>query len=662
MKVVLFTGGRGSTVLSKRLVQQQDLTITILINGYDDGASTGAIRHFLGDSLGPSDFRKNALRFARELRTCEDSIISLLDKRLDIELSADQGRDIVRGICSKDFSKVGTDAIAQIVSLTNALSPDAHDTIADRLQRFLDFEQSHADVFPYGDCSLGNLVFAGSFLARDRNFNLAIDDYCELVGLAPGMIVNVTDGENLFLVALDTQGNYLAREEDIVDSAQRSQIKDIFLLPSPLDVQQLREIESMELEAALRRLQSVSRIPRPNASAIASLQEADLIVYSPGTQHSSLFPSYMTPGIGDAISSNLSAIKLFISNIHEDAEIADTNAMQIVRRAVHYLNQKGVQDHPTPTLITHYLLNHPKSMVDGVTYITPGNLDVLDDPRPIRVGNYEDGSTGLHDADKALTPFIETILARDRMDRIAVFMLDTDSSDKVIQSLVQMLQNSGSLRDPHIEVYCSTADGIGSTLRANMPFILHQYATEFDTAFVRDAISRNSYDFVVLFESSGMYHGGDVMKLISALRANSLDVVWGSRRLSVHDIHDSYRLRYQGDRLLGAVSYIGSHVLSLLYLLLYGRYVSDTLSGIRILRSDIFSLDEFRFDDPTFNQRLLSAILGGQFEILEMPVRFLPQSPQKVKRTTVLEGLKSVLIIFLQRLKWFGKSRERVQG
>ncbi len=647
-------------MLSKRLVQQQDLSITILINGYDDGASTGAIRHFLGDSLGPSDFRKNALRFARELKTCDDSIISLLDARLKRNLPADQGRDTVRGICSKNFKQAGSEAVGEIMPLTNALPPAAHDSIASRLQRFLDFERRQKDAFPYGDCSLGNLVFAGSFLAQDRNFNLAIDDYCKLVGLPPGMIINVTDGENLFLVALDIQGNYLPREEDIVDSTRRSQIKDIFLLPMPLDSQQQREIQSMALDAALRRLQSLSRIPRPNASAIASLRQADLILYSPGTQHSSLFPSYMTPGIGDAIASNLSAIKLFITNIHEDAEIADASAVQIVRRAVHYMNQKGMQDHPTPTLITHYLFNHPNRAGADVPYITPGNLDILDDPRPIRVGNYEDGASGVHDADKALTPFIETILARDRVDRIAVFMLDTDSSDKVIQSVVQMLQNSGALRDHHIEVYCSTADGVGKRLQDDMPFILHEQKGEFDIDFVRNAISSNNYDFVVLFESSGMYHGEDVMKLISALRASSLDVVWGSRRLSVNDIHQSYRLRYQGALLLGAVSYVGSHILSLLYLLLYGRYVSDTLSGIRILRSDIFFLDEFSFDDPTFNQRLLSAILGGRFEILEMPIRFLPQSPHKVKRTTVLEGLRSVLIIFSQKIKWLGKSRERV--
>ena len=41
------------------------VSLTVAINGYDDGASTGEVRRFLGERLGPSDFRKNASRLAR---------------------------------------------------------------------------------------------------------------------------------------------------------------------------------------------------------------------------------------------------------------------------------------------------------------------------------------------------------------------------------------------------------------------------------------------------------------------------------------------------------------------------------------------------------------------------------------------------------------------
>ena len=62
LRVVLFSGGRGSGALTSALVATPGVKLTIAINGYDDGASTGEVRRFLGDALGPSDFRKNASR------------------------------------------------------------------------------------------------------------------------------------------------------------------------------------------------------------------------------------------------------------------------------------------------------------------------------------------------------------------------------------------------------------------------------------------------------------------------------------------------------------------------------------------------------------------------------------------------------------------------
>ena len=82
-----------------------------------------------------------------------------------------------------------------------------------------------------------------------------------------------------------------------------------------------------------------------------------------------------------------------------------------------------------------------------------------------------------------------------------------------------------------------------------------------------------------------MYRGEDLVALASHLTVGRLDAVWGSRRLSVRDIQDSYRLRYEDNALLGAISYAGSHLLSLAYLLLYGRYISDTLSAVRAVRA-----------------------------------------------------------------------------
>ena len=79
---MLFSGGRGSGALAELLGADARVALTVAINGYDDGASTGEVRRFLGDALGPSDFRKNASRFARLRGTCPAALIDLVDRRL----------------------------------------------------------------------------------------------------------------------------------------------------------------------------------------------------------------------------------------------------------------------------------------------------------------------------------------------------------------------------------------------------------------------------------------------------------------------------------------------------------------------------------------------------------------------------------------------------
>src|SRR5262245_66350719 len=113
VRVVLFSGGRGSGVVSKQLLKDPHIQLTLAINGYDDGASTGEVRRFLGDSLGPSDFRKNASRLALELATCPPALVEMLDARMPDGLSQAAAIAAIRTRASGfPASAAGVDAVA----------------------------------------------------------------------------------------------------------------------------------------------------------------------------------------------------------------------------------------------------------------------------------------------------------------------------------------------------------------------------------------------------------------------------------------------------------------------------------------------------------------------------------------------------------------------
>ena len=637
---MLFSGGRGSGALAELIDTDPRISLTVAINGYDDGASTGEVRRFLGDALGPSDFRKNASRLARLRDTCAPALIDLLDSRLPDRATAEHIRQL-------------TTDLERGAGATAGIDPAARTRAAAWLRAF-DAEYRRGGELDFNGAAVGNFVFAGAFLEVHRRFNDAVDAYCALVGLPPGLVENVTDGNNAFLVALDTDDRLLGSEEEIVDAKRRNRVSEIFLIDRPLEPTERARLAALPADAIRETLARREVTPRVNPRLVGALASAQLIIYAPGTQHSSLFPSYLTSGLSDAIAGNLEAVKLLVTNIQTDAEITGSSAVDLVDRAAFYLREKGRRRLPAPCLITHYLLNDPESSDSSGAYVPLGRLESLEDPRLVRVGNYEAATSGRHDAAKVLAPFIQRFVARERsVQRVAVVLYETVSANKIVQTVLEMLR--GGVRDLRVELVLFHASDlpVDDELVRRLPFpLIRVGATDEDLdAAVRVALSKEYFDYVVLFESSGMYNGEDVASLVSHLTLGRLDAVWGSRRLSVRDIEESYRLRYRNKAILGTISYLGSHVLSLLYLALYGRYISDTLSQARAIRvSDALALP-CPVTSKQANQYLLPALLRRQAEMLEIPVQFFAISPQQVRRTTIVDGLRAIGLALAARLK-----------
>jgi 2-phospho-L-lactate transferase/gluconeogenesis factor (CofD/UPF0052 family) len=653
LRVVLFSGGRGSGALTSQLVANPRISLTLAINGYDDGASTGEVRRFLGDALGPSDFRKNASRLSRLLATAPPALIDLLDVRLDPSLrDRSTGAELADAVAGAQPHEPRLNDLAYLAS---TLPQALRSAVASRLGSFAEALRESDAPFAFADCSVGNLVFAGAFLLCDRSFNAAVDDYSQLLGLPAGLIENVTDGTDAYLVAIDADGRLLGSEEDIVDAKRRNRIDDIYLLERRLTERESQDLASCARPELARALAARAASVRLNPRLAVAIAEADLIVYAPGTQHSSLFPSYLTPGLSAALSRNLTAVKLLITNIQADAEITGNSAVDIIDKAVFYLKEKGrLASIATPCLITHYLLNDPAGAETGAPYVPLGRLESLEDPRLVRVANYEEGLTGRHDATKILGPFVDAFLARwHATTKVAVLLYEANTANKIAQSLLEMVR--AGIRDLPVEltVFHDGPADLDPQFVSELGFAVRRLEgpeAQRDAA-LRTSLEQGHFDYLVMFESSGMYNGEDVASLASHLSLGRLDAVWGSRRLSVRDIQASYRLRYQHRALLGAISYVGSHVLSFLYLALYGRYISDTLSAVRAVRASVALRVPGLLTDKLANQHLLTLLLRNKAEMFEVPVQFFGISPDLVRRTSAMDGLRALMTVLEGRVK-----------
>ena len=644
LRVVVFTGGRGSSVLSRRLLQRRDVDLALAINGYDDGASTGEVRRFLGDALGPSDFRKNGSRIAEATRSCSPTLIKLLDTRLPVGIQ----------------DQIAIDALDQIVDCGRcsvipdlAVIDDADERrgVAERLRAFLQHFRHVQRPFQFGDCAIGNLVFAGCFLTHERSFNRAVDDYTALLKVPAGVIDNVTDGTNAYLVGVDVAGRVLGTEETIVASHQHAQVAELFLCRRPLQSDECASLAAQGIGDACRALAACEIRVGLNERLGAKIDIADVIVYAPGTQHSSLYPSYLTLGLSDRIAANQRAIKLLVTNLEADAEIAETSAVTLVNRALYYMTDKGARPRPAPCLITHYLLNDPREVDATRPYVPLGQVDTFEDPRLVRIGYFEEGVSGRHDASKILEPFLEWRVAAPTAPRVGVLLYGVTSVNKLVQTILEFLradaEHSGNVR-----FFAPRVGAIDAEWLAHLPFAVELASDEVAAELrLREAMTRGEFDFIGLFESSGMYRGEDLAGLFRYLGSGRVDAVWGSRRLSLRDIEESYRYHYFQNPVLRSISRIGSHVLSFAYLALYGRHIADTLSGVRIVRAEDVRRLSVPLAHQMANQHLLTQLLRRRADVLEVPVQFIPLSPERVRRTGLVDGLRSLATVIWQRVR-----------
>ncbi|OLT12296.1 hypothetical protein BJF79_22565 [Actinomadura sp. CNU-125] len=329
LRVAMFGGGRGTAGLARRLLATPGVELSLLVNGYDNGLSTGALRRFLPGMLGPSDFRKNLL-----LRRDGDgraALVAFLEHRLP------------PGTARRDLD-----------GLTGALPGGVREAAERDLAAFRARLDADPGGFDLADCSVGNLVLAGAYLRSGGDFNAAVRACADAYG-SPARLLNVTGGENAHLVAVKASGRVLADEAEIVAPQDPSPITGLFLLREPLTDAGRDELETLppaRVRWILRRRRAALT---PNPEALAALRDADVIVYGPGTPHSSLLPSYLTPGVPDAVAGGRAAAKVLFVNLRDDHDVRGVSAPGHLDLALSYLgdplNERG--------LVTHVVCHRP---------------------------------------------------------------------------------------------------------------------------------------------------------------------------------------------------------------------------------------------------------------------------------------------------------------
>jgi 2-phospho-L-lactate transferase/gluconeogenesis factor (CofD/UPF0052 family)/hydroxymethylpyrimidine pyrophosphatase-like HAD family hydrolase len=258
--ILIFSGGTGSIALQRGLYQDYGdlINIQILTNAYDNGKSTGEVRKvFNGKILGPSDVRKNQLtqyELRRNNFNFKQELVDFLEHRFTCET-----KDAEQYCISTTLQKVGS-----------VLKQHDLDILLNSIHFF--FSQQKSKIIDYTNFSLSNIIYAS--LAAKYGFSLtaAAEIMAEILELPKDLII-LNDDNSLFLRAVTEHQHHILDEGEIVEwNNFEDKIKDIYFVDN----------------------KSNADWPILNDKSINAIKNADIIIFSAGTQWASLIPTYVS--------------------------------------------------------------------------------------------------------------------------------------------------------------------------------------------------------------------------------------------------------------------------------------------------------------------------------------------------------------------------------
>lgn len=320
--IVIFSGGTGSIAIQEGFAYiygNENYNLDIIINAYDNGKSTGVCRKIFDSKiLGPSDLRKNHMN--------------------QFKL---QKSDALKNSCGRDF------VLYQLFNFrVNAVSKeDCYNkvceflennraTIGDKdtyyLKGLLDyffFENIHNNCWrktlenvEFMNFSVANIFYSSSAAMNGYSLRLAGKDMSNILGIKDN--VHLISDVNLYLQAKTESGYVIQDEGDIVEwDNSEDKIESVLLLKEGKEY-----IPSVDEGNDIIKVRSIKSI----------IESADIIIFSSGTQWSSLIPSYMHSGLRKILAAS-KAKKYVIMNNIEDRDMKGITADDVINILSKYI-------------------------------------------------------------------------------------------------------------------------------------------------------------------------------------------------------------------------------------------------------------------------------------------------------------------------------------
>ena len=151
---------------------------------------------------------------------------------------------------------------------------------------------------------------------------------------------------------------------------------------------------------------------------------------------------------------------------------------------------------------------------------------------------------------------------------------------------------------------------------------------------VRTGIERATGDYVMIQDADLEYDPQDYVPMVKALMSGTADVVYGSRY--TRGLFGSKHEQQSWP------AYLGGRSLSIAAWLCTGRYLSDTVTALKLFPRAL--LDECHLQTTGFelDHEITSKVLARGRRIVEVPIRYFPRSREEGKKIGAKDWIRGL--------------------
>jgi len=320
---------------------------------------------------------------SQELRVCCD-ILSVGDIRQSIAMSiphTQQNKQLVKFINWRfpvkkyifidELGKLILNKNSVLYQLSNGLN------IQKELFEYLSLFLEKVDSINLSNGSIGNFILVAAYFKHNNDWNEAIEKLEELFNCS-SKVLPIYLHNQYHLKANFHNGMVICGESEISAFGAKSN-KDI----ASLEICQLKDEKFLDVN------------PIVNPKVLSSLEESELIIFSPGSFFTSILTHLINDEVPLVLSKNKKAKKVFLVNLTQDSETIGFTAENIMQIIESVAQKKGYR---LSDFITHIIINNHynqvsffKSTQKKQRYIQKGNLEKYEkEGINIIIGNLED--------------------------------------------------------------------------------------------------------------------------------------------------------------------------------------------------------------------------------------------------------------------------------